>query len=91
MKDILHFDVVNVMTTICIAIAAWVGMRNTITWHTAWIQKHSAECDEQRRMNNRLLTELQTTNAHLITLAETYGERLERLEKQIDDATRRRQ
>ena len=79
-----HFDPLNLIVMLVLAIAAWVSMRNTIAWHTKWISKHDADCAEQRKANNQILTEIQKTNVHLATLTEGHERRLVRLEDASD-------
>ena len=86
MQEFLHFDLVNLVGMVVIAIAAWVSMKNTLSWHTTWIKKHDQECDEQRKINNKILTALQTTSAHLATLTEGHEKRIDRLERTEDRA-----
>jgi len=82
--QLLKFDPVEVVVIALGFIGTWVTLRNDSKWHTAWIKKHSTECDEQRKANNEILTELRTSNAHLCTLTESHHERLVRMETRID-------
>lgn len=86
MGEYLHFDPVNLAVVIAGIIAFWVTLRKDSDWHGSWIKKHDAECDQQRQINNRILTELQKTNEHLITLTESHGGRIDRIENQMDRA-----
>lgn len=83
MKELFHFDPVNLVAILVIAIAAWVTMRNTLTWHTAWIRKHDEECDELRQKNGQILTQLLVTNEHLKVLVEANAQRLDRSNEEI--------
>ena len=84
MKDYFHIDPVTILILLVGFITTWVTLKKDSGWHTAWIKKHDRECDEQRKTNNKMLGELQTTNAHLATLTEIHEKRLDRLERQTD-------
>ena len=86
MGEFLHVDLLNLVALVAGIIVMWTTLRNDSKWHTAWIRKHDTECDEQRKVNSRILTELQTANAHLATLSESHGSRIERIENQMDHA-----
>ena len=79
-----HFDPANAAIVILCALFLWLLFGRDVRWHSAWIKKHSTECDEQRKQNNEILTELRTTNARLATLADVHCDRIERLEHQVD-------
>ena len=86
MESLFHFDPINLFVVVAAAIAAWVTMRNTSSWHTTWIRKHETECGEQRKLNSAILVELQKTNTHLVTLTEGHEKRIDRLEAADDRA-----
>lgn len=88
MKDLLHFDLVTVVVLLAGFVGTWYTLKSDSRWHTAWIKKHSEDCDEYRKGNAELLTAIRTTNAHLVTLTEAHDHRLERLEQQSDMAKR---
>ena len=82
--DLLHIDPINLIIVVSGIIVIWTTLRNDSKWHTDWIKKHSAECDELRKANNEILNELRTSNEHLSTLTESHHERLGRIETQMD-------
>ena len=84
MGEFLHVDILNLVVVIAGIIVMWTTLRNDSKWHTQWIRKHDTECEEQRKANAKILTELQTSNAHLATLTESNGHRLNRIENQMD-------
>ncbi len=83
-KELFHFDPLTLVVLLIGFIGAWYTMKSSTAWHTQWIKKHDAECDEQRDANNRIFRELQTANAHLGTMAEGHEKRLDRIETAID-------
>lgn len=84
-KELFHFDPINLGAMVVIAIGAWATMRNTIAWHTKWITKHDKECDELRKEQSRILSAVQATNSHLATMAENQEKRLDRVEHYVDN------
>ena len=84
MSEFLHFDPINLVVVIVGIVAAWVTLRNDSKWHSTWIHEHSKECDEQRKANNKILTELQTVNAQFATMAQAHDHRIDRIEQHLD-------
>lgn len=85
MKDLFHIDPLTAILVLVGFVGMWYTLRNDSKWHTEWIKKHDMECDEQRITTNRLITEIQSTNSRLVTLAEAHGDRLNRVEHYIDN------
>lgn len=84
LKDVFHVDPITLVVVVCGFLATWITLKNDSKWHTSWIRKHDAECDEQRIMNNKLFTELQVTSGKLTEIAQSNNHRLDRLEIQAD-------
>lgn len=76
-NSLFHVDPINLIVVIGGFIAAWVTMRAESKRHGTWIDKHDRECDEQRKANTAILTALQVTNSHLVTLVESQEKRLD--------------
>lgn len=85
MKELLHFDPLNLIVVVLAAVGAYFTLQRDSKWHTQWIQKHDKECDEQRTINTGLFTELKSMSAHLATLTEAHEKRLDRAENYIDN------
>src|SRR4051812_11173354 len=62
MRPEFHVDILTLLVVAVGVIGTWYTQKATLKWHTSWIKKHDAECDEQRRMNNTILIELRTSN-----------------------------
>src|SRR3990167_4071313 len=83
MTDLLNFDPITLIVVLGGFIATWATLRGDSRWHTEWIKKHSKECDEQRKANNEILTELRASNTHLVTLTTTHHERMGKIDDEI--------
>ena len=66
------------------SIGAWYTLRNDSKWHSEWIKKHTEESDAREQKTTEILSALLTTNAHLTTLTEGHGQRIDRIEHSID-------
>lgn len=88
MKELLHFDPITLITVVIAFLGnQYVGSllnKKDSKWHSDWIRKHSAECDEQRKENSEILTELRTGNATLAALVTSHNDRIGRIETQMD-------
>jgi hypothetical protein len=84
MVDLTHFDPITIGIIVAGFIGTWAVLRNDSKWHSDWIKKHSAECDEQRLLNTAIFTQLKESNARLTVLTEGHDHRLERIENQMD-------
>jgi hypothetical protein len=94
-ENLLHFDMLNAVLILIMGIGAYRAFitRNTnfaesIKWHSEWIKKHSTECDARDKATTDILSELRTSNQHLVTLTEAQGHRLDRIEMQQDSDRR---
>jgi hypothetical protein len=88
---VFHFDPFNAFLVLIAILASYRGwistqasLKKDSDWHSEWIRRHSDECDERDRTYIGLLIELQKGNAHLTTLTEGQGERIARIETQMD-------
>lgn len=84
LENLTHFDPINFIVLVGGFIWAWFTLIRDSRWHSNWIKKHSAESEEQRKLNTEILTELQTTNARMVTVVEGHEKRIDRLESQVD-------
>lgn len=84
MKELFHVDAVQLVVLIAGFIAMFVRLKGNTEWQGTWIKKHSEECDQREKTVNKILVELQTSNAHLTTLTVNQGDRISRLEHQAD-------
>lgn len=84
MKELLSSNLITILLISIGFIGTWYTLKSDSRWHTTWIKKHSEDCDEYRKINAEVLTEIRTTNAHLVTLTEAHDHRLGRLEQQAD-------
>ena len=84
--DWLHFDPIQTVLVSVAAIWAWFKIRADSEWHTEWIKRHSDECNDRDERTTKILIELQTSNAHLVTLTEGHNDRINRIEHQMDRA-----
>ncbi len=80
----LHFDPITLAVLIAGIIGGWYTMKNSTTWHTEWIKKHDAECEEHRKVYNHILTELQISSGRLTEISSHTAHRVERLEALFD-------
>lgn len=83
MKELLHFDPVTLIVLISGFIGTWATLRKDSSWHTAWIKKHSDDCDIQRKQNNDILTSLRASTAQLVTLTDGHHERMNRIDDEL--------
>lgn len=86
-----HIDPVNLIVVLATAIGMWIKFfrkealtDQTIQELVAWNRQHGQECNEMRKQNNQILTELQVSNAKLTQIAESQGQRIDRLERLTD-------
>lgn len=91
MKELIHFDPINLLIVIVGFGAFWYKffrshdkLVDTVSAQAEWTQIHDRECDEQRRANMQILTEIQKVNSRLTTLTEAHEKRIDRLENQAD-------
>ena len=84
MSNLIHFDLLNLIVVVVGLIGAYFTLVRDMRWHTEWIKKHDAECDEQRKNINAVFSELKTSNSHLSTLVDSHHDRIVRIENQID-------
>lgn len=87
----VHFDPLNAVLILIAIIAGYrafisreTALEKDNAWHSEWIKKHSTECDQRERAYMGILAELKAGNAHLTTLTEGHGERLSRIENNLD-------
>ena len=82
--EYLHFDPVTLAVVILAAIGGWYKVSNSSDWHTDWIKKHERNCDDYKRAQSQILTELQVSNARLAEISLHSTQRLDRLEDRMD-------
>lgn len=83
MKELLHFDPITLLVLIGGFIGTWTSLRKDSSWHTQWIQKHSEQCDEQRKQNNDIITSLKASTAQLVTLTDGHHERMNKIDDEV--------
>ena len=82
-SELLHFDPITVIVVIASVIITWANLRRDSKWHSAWIKKHSEECDAREKQVTTVLLEMRTSNAHLETLVTSHHESIQRIDSEV--------
>lgn len=83
MKELLHVDLITIAIVIGGFIGTWYTLRADSKWHTAWIKKHSEECDKRETQITNILLEMRTSNAQLSTLVTGHHESIQRIDGEV--------
>src|SRR5262249_32193700 len=67
-SSLFHIDPVTIVVLIIGFGRSWYSQRSDVKIATSWIKHHQEECEELRKANNEILSELRETNARLTAL-----------------------
>ena len=90
MEQFAHFDPLNFIVVLGAVLAAWYkflrkgdAIKTTVDSLARWSEKHASECDETRKTNSAILSELRESNTRLSTIASNHHERMEKTDDEI--------